>query len=591
MKWIFYSCFLFLSSIVCAQSTLIPIGSDQEYYIDRLCIQYGTPAFFHRNVKPYYRKDIIDLLSYWQQEGKLQPRDHSFIRYITNENNEWTWAKGPLGLDEAQLHAIDSSNIFYGYESDKVDSSADLIRYINSKKAFLKYFYRSPSQAVEINQKDFYLRANPVIHVHAGRELSNNENIITNQRGLELRMGLDDKVYAQTTIIENQFSFPLFFRDKIERHKSLPGAGLYKYLTTSSIYKPTGYDFFISNAQFGIKVSKHFHVQLGHGSNFIGDGIRSLFLSDYAQEYFFLKLNTRIWRLQYQNIFAELSASTPTASTIGNVLLPKKYMASHTLQVQVLPRWTVGVFETVLFHRKDHFEFQYLNPVIIYRSVEGSIGSPDNVMLGINSRLDLGRQVSIYGQLLVDEFVQKEVFNSQKGWWGNKFGSQLGIKYINALGVHRLDLQAEYNVVRPYTYSHFDSTANYTHQLTPLAHPLGANFKEYLFRVKYQPTLKWVASGSILAYRLGDDPDRLSNYGSDLTKSYLTRIGDYNNTTTQGDLKNILHLSLQISYQVFHNYYLDFNTYYRKDVNSPNDVTKYLGGGLRVNLWKRDRLE
>ena len=70
----------------------------------------------------------------------------------------------------------------------------------------------------------------------------------------------------------------------------------------------------------------------------------------------------------------ELSATTFAQAGSGTDLLTKKYMASHTLQVHLFPKLTVGIFETVLFHRKDHFEFQYLNPVILYRSVEGAIG-------------------------------------------------------------------------------------------------------------------------------------------------------------------------------------------------------------------------
>jgi hypothetical protein len=57
-------------------------------------------------------------------------------------------------------------------------------------------------------------------------------------------------------------------------------------------------------------------------------------------------------------------------------------------------------------------------------------------------------------------------------------GLQLGAKYINALGIKNLDLQLEYNRVRPFTYSHRDSVANYTHYNQPMAHPLGANFSE-----------------------------------------------------------------------------------------------------------------
>jgi hypothetical protein len=58
--------------------------------------------------------------------------------------------------------------------------------------------------------------------------------------------------------------------------------------------------------------------------------------------------------------------------------------------------------------------------------------------------------------------------------------------------------------------------------------------------------------------------------------------------TTQGVLKKIIHIGGTLSYQVFHNYYLDLNTYYRKDLKHPADVTKYIGGGLRINWWRKD---
>ncbi|MBK6389193.1 MAG: hypothetical protein IPP04_09590 [Saprospiraceae bacterium] len=584
-------CIIATSVQLQAQSTTIPIGSDQEYWVDRMCMDHGTPPFFHRNIKPYSRKDIIDLLIFWESKKLLKPSDAPFVEYMKNDNNEWVWKLDQnLPPEASEKKYIDTTGTHYYLENGD-SGSRSALHYTYSEKPILKYFYQSPAHLVEVNHKDFYLRVNPVLNVQAGRELNQSENILSNQRGVDFRMGIDDKIYIQSSILENQQSFPSFFRDKIEKHRSLPGAGFYKYLNTSSIYKPLGYDYFKANAQFGVQVSKHVHVQLGHGTNFIGDGMRSLFLSDYAQEYFFLKLNTRIWKLHYQNIFAELSASTQTNSVIGNELLPKKYMAAHTLQMQLLPRLNIGLFETVIFHRKDHFEFQYLNPVILYRSVEGSIGSPDNVMLGINSRWDIHHDLSIYGQLLIDEFVSKEAFNPKRGWWGNKFGGQLGIKYINALGIDHLDLQGEYNSVRPYTYSHFDSTANYTHQLTPLAHPLGANFKEWLLRARYAPTTRWQASAYLLASKQGDDPDPTKNFGGDLTKPYTTRASDYGNTTTQGELKSIYNLGLTLSYQVFHNYYLDLHTFYRKDIKHPEEVTKYIGGGLRVNFWRRDLVE
>jgi len=508
-KWI-----LWLIGIACGiptltgQGTLIPLNSKQEYLIERMSIKYTNPAFFHCALKPYFRADVIDLIQYWDSLQVLEEKDKADIQYLLNENNEWVWLRShPLNQESSTIPDLipaDTNSLFYTYR-EQIDSNQSFkTAYSRSKKPLLKFFYRTPAHLLEVNKNDFYLRLNPVINVQAGKEFSTGDFILSNQRGIDLRIGLDNKIYAQSTIIENQVSLPLFFRDKVERHKALPGAGFYKYFT-SSLFKPTGYDYFISNGQLGFRLSKHFHLQFGHGSNIIGDGLRSLFLSDYAQEYFFLKLQARIWKLHYQSLFTELSVTTPTATT-GNSLLPKKYMAAHTLQLQVSPQWNIGLFETVVFNRTNHFEFQYLNPVILYRSVEGSIGSPDNVMLGINTRYDIAHRLSVYGQLLIDEFVRKEVFSSNRGWWGNKFGGQLGLKYIDAFGINHLDLQVEYNSVRPYTYSHFDSTANYTHQLTPLAHPLGANFKEAILNLKYQPIPKWNIHAYIMAYHWGDDP-------------------------------------------------------------------------------------
>jgi hypothetical protein len=45
--------------------------------------------------------------------------------------------------------------------------------------------------------------------------------------------------------------------------------------------------------------------------------------------------------------------------------------------------------------------------------------------------------------------------------WKNKYGYQLGVKYYNAFKVDNLQLQLEYNHVRPYVYSHSMPITNY----------------------------------------------------------------------------------------------------------------------------------
>ena len=173
----------------------------------------------------------------------------------------------------------------------------------------------------------------------------------------------------------------------------------------------------------------------------------------------------------------------------GDRLIGKKYAVIHHLDVNIAKWLNVGLFESIVFGRKDHFDFSYLNPVIFYRSIEQQNGSDDNALAGMDLKANVAKRFQFYGQLLLDEFKLSEIKNN-RGWWANKFGMQMGVKYIDALGIKNLDLQLEHNRVRPFTYSHRDSVANYTHYNQPLAHPLMENFKEVIAILRYQPAPK-----------------------------------------------------------------------------------------------------
>jgi hypothetical protein len=190
----------------------------------------------------------------------------------------------------------------------------------------------------------------------------------------------------------------------------------------------------------------------------------------------------------------------------------------HHLSVNALPWLNVGLFESVVFSREDHFEFSYLNPIIFYRAIERANGSPDNVNLGIDFKILALNHLQFYGQWFMDEFKSSELFGGN-GWFGNKFGLQLGGKYFDAFNVKNLDLQAEMNLVRPFTYSHYDSTSNYTHYNQPLAHPLGAGFGEFIGIVRYQPVRNLYLSMKGMMYKQGLDSNG-TNYGSNIFLNY-----------------------------------------------------------------------
>src|SRR5690606_6726891 len=124
----------------------------------------------------------------------------------------------------------------------------------------------------------------------------------------------------------------------------------------------------------------------------------------------------------------------------GDRELPHKYATMHHLSMNVTKWLNIGLFESVVFNRNDHYEVSYLVPIIFYRQIERAQGSPDNALLGMNFKALVARRLQFYGQFLLDEFKAKEL-TAGNSWWGNKFGVQVGGKYFDAFGIKNLDLQ------------------------------------------------------------------------------------------------------------------------------------------------------
>jgi hypothetical protein len=213
------------------------------------------------------------------------------------------------------------------------------------------------------------------------------------------------------------------------------------------------------------------------------------------------------------------------------------------------------LFDAVVFGRKDHFDFQYLNPVLFLRPAETDIGSGDNAVVGLNVKANVKKKIQVYSQLLFDEFVFHQLVKNE-GYWANKFGYQLGIKYPDAFGIQNLNLQLESNRVRPFTYTHYDSVGNYTHYNQPFAHPLGANFQEYVGLLKYQPLKKLYLTAKAIYYYQGLDSAGL-NFGSDIFLNYKTRLKDYGYFVGDGLKVKSMNVQLLASYEIKENFFID----------------------------------
>lgn len=561
-----------------AQGNDVPFGNDAYHIIDRLDIKTETETPIFTGTRPLKRGTITQLALVLDT------------------------------LKTTELRSDDRRDLFYIYKDNnlllrnKTEDCPDDDKYILSEKPIFNLFYKTPANLYEVNTPHFAMSVNPILDVSVGREINLDRTIFNNTRGLRIEAAIDNKVWFSSTLYENQTRFASYIDRDVREKDYVPGGGYYKVFASRYLKGVTdAKDYFNAEAAVSVQATKHIGVQFGHGRNFIGEGYRSLFLSDYGMNYFYLKLNTKVWKFDYQNIFAELTRdNVAIGGSRLDTLLGKKYLAAHHLSFRPFKNLTIGAYEAVVFSRREHFEFQYLNPVIFYRTVEQFLGSSDNALIGLDAKWNVLHRGQIYGQFILDEFKLSEILSS-RGSWVNKYGLQLGAKYIDMLGVSHLDGQIEYNMVRPYTYSHRDFTANYTSNNQPLAHPYGANFNEILGIIRYQPIKKLQIRAQFALANVGKDSVALNtiggfmgytnNMGGNPLQPYATRARDFGNTVAQGNTSKITTLGLLISYQIKHNLNIDLTMQRRTEQNTLayyQNISNYVGIGMRFNVGNRN---
>ncbi len=538
-----------------AQSTFLPQGDKNNILMERMEILSRSDSFFnYSKTKPFSRRHLVNAAAHFEKQ----------------------YGQSLSKVDKYNLQRLYMNNLEFVSEADRAK--------YNSKKPIGKRFYTSPANLYEVHVKDFDLVVNPVIQYTLSKEQENDDDLFLNTRGVQVRGKIANKIGFFAYLTDNQERAPEYVQEFVNTRRAVPGNGYYKPFKAAG-----GTDYFDARGYFTFNVTKYIDVAFGYDKNFIGNGQRSLLLSDFGNNALFLKLNTRIWKFNYQNIFMELQNAD---DRIGDRLIGKKYAAMHHLDINITKWLNVGFFEGVVFGRQNKFDFGYLNPVIFYRSIEQQNGSFDNSIVGLDVKANLARKFQVYGQLALDEFKLSEI-KAGNGWWANKWGIQLGAKYINAFGISNLDLQVEHNRVRPFTYSHRDSVANYTHYNQPLAHPLMANFQEFMAVARYQPAPKWTAVAKLLYYQQGRDSSSRS-FGSNifLPNVIPPREGDYGYNIGSGWKTNVLFASFLLSYELRENLFLELNAVMRRQETTTAPLTtantSVITLGVRWNMHRRD---
>jgi hypothetical protein len=379
----------------------------------------------------------------------------------------------------------------------------------------------------------FYLDFMPDMQV--GKQGGN--NLWLNTRGIELAGTIGKKFAFTSHFYEDQGKFADYYTNYANQKYVIPGQG------RARPFKSGAFDYGYSGGTISYTPVKYVNFQVGYDKNFIGDGYRSLLLSDNAFNYPFLKVTGTLGQVRYMAMYAQLIdfSLDPLAQ---NTVLPKKNAVFHYLSWNATKRLSLGLFENIMWAPRGT-DFSYVNPIMFLRPTEFANGSPDKALIGLNASYKIADRYVAYGQLMINEFTAKEVF-AGNGYWANKLGGQIGVKGFDVFKVKNLNAQLEMNSVRPYSYSARDQLLNYGHYQQPLAHPFGANFTEYLGIANYRYN-RLDLRMELMTATYGLDINGL-NYGKDIYKSYDTRANDYDVHIGNGLKTKLRYLNTTVAY-------------------------------------------
>lgn len=397
-----------------------------------------------------------------------------------------------------------------------------------------------------IKEKNWALTIDPYVNVSLGSETTLNNNTWFKKTGLYLNSTIGNKLSIHSYFYEYVIHPESYLTKYVNYNGIMPGEG------ESKINQNT-YSNYFSAGGINYKANQFLDLSFAHGKIFLGDGYRSILLSDNAAAFPYGRLNLRLGKkINYTAIVAEFIEKKTSDVGSGNTLRQKKYTSFHYLNIRLHKKLFLALSETVIWGGdttgRNNLEINYLNPFVVIRPQEYNLGSMDKIQLGTSIKYLPFNFSTLYGQFLLTEYYAKELFGGNN-WWGNKYAFQVGGKFHNFPFAKNLYLQLEYNQIRPFTYAHRNTITSYSHLGQPLAHPSGSNLKESIVILNYR-VKRWNFNWRSIYRISGLENSDTSSIGTDVQRSYELRESEYGNVIGQGISYNQWFNSLTASFLI-----------------------------------------
>lgn len=413
----------------------------------------------------------------------------------------------------------------YNLESKIADSSKQY--YTITEILFKKHL-------LEFKGADYYLTISPIIDFTYSRDLNDtlNHKLFQNTRGFSIEGDLFKNFSFSTRFYENQSRNSAYeqsyYRMRGEQYPKgqnyatdnavVPGGGRTKP------FKGDGFDYASAVGNIVYHPIKKLLLVAGNDQQFIGDGYRSLLLSDnsYSSPYYkaIYSISSK-WEFNYYRTRHLNLIRKPISSTVESYYEAKGYAVNY-LSYKPTNKVSISLFEGTHYFRDDSIRSNkshplYYNPIPLISTFALS-DTVANSIIGLNASYQLNATFRFYGQLALN--AKKE-----------KVGVQIGTRIIEPFKKENLFFQIEYNTVPDGLYNASLSRLNYSHYNLPLAHTKGSGFNEVLLIANYDWNRLFIENKSVYY--------QLTNYSSTvlmpIEKTTTTYTGSLlNNKVTLG---------------------------------------------------------
>jgi hypothetical protein len=150
---------------------------------------------------------------------------------------------------------------------------------------------------IEIEKEDFNVYIDFLPDFQIGRDVESKRTTWLNTRGFQLQGNIGRKFTFYTSAYENQSKFPAYLTTFINKNGIIPGIVNDKFPARDTK------DWAWASAVINYTPNKYFSFSFGQDKHFIGDGYRSMLLSDVSANYPFFKIVTTLGNIKYMNIW------------------------------------------------------------------------------------------------------------------------------------------------------------------------------------------------------------------------------------------------------------------------------------------------